>query len=99
MIRTNQILENIPQITIIEDIYLAAYLVMRGKTAFPFIVSDRVNWEILEHSLAEIADYHRNPSIPIKDYVRVVRDLRSEMYQTKTVHRQLTTGKEGENKQ
>jgi len=85
--------------SIVVDANVAAYLVMKGFMAIPFIQtkssadqSSRVAWDIQgdERSIdAEMKKYYGNERIGIMDYVRVLKEIRSEMYTIKSVKGQL----------
>jgi hypothetical protein len=82
-----------------------AFLVLRGFIAIPFIqtekggdigrgtdTSSRVAWDIEDEDGkvdAEIKMYYSNEKVGVHDYVRVLKDVRSQMYSTKQVANQL----------
>lgn len=85
--------------SIVVDANVAAYLVMKGFLAIPFIKtkssadqSSRVAWDIQGDEDAidkEVKKYYGNERVGILDYVRVLKDIRSEMYGIKSVKGQL----------
>ena len=94
------------KVTTIEDANIVAYLVLQGFIAIPFIqtekgkeadsqISSRVAWDIEaeEGKLdAEIKKYYGNESVGVHDFVRVLKDVRSQMYSVKQVNNQLKRG-------
>lgn len=85
--------------SIVVDANVAAYLVMKGFVAIPFIKSKsvegqgaRVAWDIQGDQDAidrEMKKYYANEKIGILDYVRILKDIRGEMYQVKSLSGQL----------
>jgi len=85
--------------SIIVDANVAAFLVMKGFVCIPFIKSkstegqgSRVAWDIQGDQGAidnEMKRYYGNEKIGILDYVRVLKDIRSEMYNVKSLSGQL----------
>ena len=85
--------------SIVVDANVAAYLVMKGFIAIPFIKSkssegqgSRVAWDIQGEQDAidqEMKRYYRNEKVGILDYVRILKDIRSEMYNVKSLSGQL----------
>jgi len=85
--------------SIVVDANVAAFLVMRGFIAIPFIKSksseghgSRVAWDIQGDQGAidkEMKKYYANEKIGILDYVRILKDIRSEMYNIKSIKGQL----------
>ena len=90
-------------VTTIEDANIVAFLVLRGFIAIPFIKqekgdgdkdysSSRVAWDIEasdEKIAAEIKRYYGNERVGVHDFVRVLKDIRSQMYNTKSMTNQL----------
>lgn len=85
--------------SIVVDANVAAYLVMKGFVAIPFIKSksvegqgSRVAWDIQGDQDAidsEMRKYYRNEKVGILDYVKILKDIRSEMYGIKALKGQL----------
>lgn len=88
--------------SIVVDANVAAYLVMKGFVAIPFIKSkstegqgSRVAWDIQGDQYAidcEMKRYYRNEKIGILDYVRILKDIRAEMYGIKALKGELKEG-------
>jgi hypothetical protein len=79
---------------VLEDANVVAYLIMKGHIAIPFIshISDhtaRVSWDIQGDVEDTLRGYYSNESVGVRDFVRILKDVRSEMYSTKTMARQL----------
>jgi len=84
---------------IVEDANVVAYLVLKGYLAIPFIKSkaidnqsSRVAWDVQGSESAidkELKRFYRNEAIGILDYVRILKDIRSEMYGIKSIKGQL----------
>lgn len=84
------------------DANVVAYLVMKGFIAIPFIKSkstegqgSRVAWDIQGDADAidkEMKRYYRNEKVGILDYVRILKDIRGEMYQIKSLKGELKEG-------
>jgi len=93
------------KVTTIEDANIVAFLVLRGFIAIPFIQTEKggdigrgtdtssmVAWDIEDEDGkvdAEIKMYYSNEKVGVHDYVRVLKDVRSQMYSTKQVANQL----------
>ena len=90
--------EEVNSVTVV-DANIAAYLVMKGYIAIPFIKSkssgdqsSRVAWDIQGTQGAidkEMKLYYGNERVGILDYVRILKDIRSEMYTIKSIKGQL----------
>jgi hypothetical protein len=88
--------------SIVIDANVAAYLVMKGFIAIPFIKNkssegqgSRVAWDIQGDQDAidyEMRKYYGNEKVGILDYVRILKDIRSEMYGIKSLKGQLKEG-------
>ena len=91
--------ENSVNNSIVVDANVAAFLVLKGFIAIPFIKSkasedqsSRVAWDIQGDEDAidkEVRKYYSNEKVGILDYVKVLKDIRSEMYGIKSVKGQL----------
>jgi len=93
------------KVTTIEDANIVAFLVLRGFIAIPFIqtekggdtgrgtdTSSRVAWDIEDVDGkvdSEIKMYYGNDKVGVHDFVRVLKDVRSGMYSTKQIGKQL----------
>lgn len=85
--------------SIVVDANICAWLVLKGFIAIPFIKSEssenqssRVAWDIQGDEDAidkEVKNYYGNQKVGILDYVKVLKDIRSEMYGIKAVKGQL----------
>ena len=83
----------------IDDANIVAYLVMKGYVAIPYIKSEasenqssRVAWDVQGDQDAiesEIKMFWSNERIGIRDYIRVLKDIRSDMYNIKNMKGQL----------
>jgi len=81
------------------DANVVAYLVLRGYVAIPFIKSKssegqsaRVAWDVQGSPDAidrEMKKYYANEKVGIMEYVRILKDIRGEMYQIKSIRGQL----------
>jgi len=88
--------------TVIEDANVVAFLAMKGYTAIPYIKheakegqSSRVAWDVQGDPEAielEIKMFWANERVGIRDYIRILKDVRSNMYGIKQVHNQLRKG-------
>jgi hypothetical protein len=85
--------------SIVVDANVAAFLILKGLVLIPFIKnratddqSARVAWDVQGDPDAidkEVKNYYRNEKIGILDYVKILKDIRGEMYQIKAVKGQL----------
>jgi len=85
--------------SIVVDANVAAYLVMKGLIAIPFIKSkssdgqgSRIAWDVQGDQQTidrEMRRYYGNEKVGILDYVRILKDIRGEMYQIKSLKGQL----------
>jgi len=86
-------------VSTVVDANLVAYLVMKGFIAIPFIKSkssegqsSRVAWDIQGKQEAidkEMNRYYSNERVGILDYVRILKEIRGEMYNIKSLKGQL----------
>lgn len=81
-------------VTVIEDVNMVAFLVLRGFLAVPYVKphaeSDqgRVAWDIQGDCKNEIKLFYANDFVPVKDYVRALKEVRAEMYSVKQIDQQ-----------
>jgi hypothetical protein len=85
--------------TVIEDAMIVAYLVMKNYLAIPYIKMEatgsqgsRVAWDVQgdpEAIESEIKMFWANEKVGIRDYTRVLKDIRSNMYTMKSMKGQL----------
>jgi hypothetical protein len=83
----------------IDDANIVAYLVMKGYIAIPYIKteatesqSSRVSWDVQGDTDAintEVKMFWANERVGIRDYVRILKDIRSTMYTVKNMKGQL----------
>jgi len=87
----------------IEDANIVSYLVWRGFIAIPFVQTEkggdgkerntsRVAWDVdSEDGKVEqaVRDYYNNDKVPIHDFIRVLKDVRSGLYNCKQMSGQL----------
>lgn len=83
----------------VEDANIVAFLVMKGYIAIPYIKSEssesqgsRVAWDVqgdADAIQAEINIFWANERVGIWDYVRTLKDIRSSMYNIKSIKGQL----------
>jgi hypothetical protein len=82
--------------SVIEDANVVAFLMMKGYVAIPFIqTTKQVAWEVQGDEKAidtEIRMFQSNERIGIRDYVIILKDIRSQMYLIKQLHNQLKKG-------
>ena len=91
--------EPVKDVTVIEDAMIVAYLVMKNYLAIPYIKSEatsnqgsRVAWDVQGDQNAienEIKMFWANEKVGIRDYARVLKDIRSNMYTLKSMKGQL----------
>ena len=87
------------EVVTVEDANIVAFLVLKGYIAIPYIKtestesqSSRVAWDVqgdADAIEAEIAIFWANERIGIRDYVRILKDIRSNMYNVKALKGQL----------
>ena len=83
----------------INDANIVAYLVMKGYVAIPYIKSEasenqssRVSWDVQgdpDAINAEVKIFWENERVGIRDYVRILKDIRGTMYEIKNMKGQL----------
>ena len=84
----------------IDDANMVAFLIFKGFMAIPFIKeekgeesSSRVAWVIESESERDVTaamnQYYHNERIGIQDFVRILKDVRGQMYQVKQANNQL----------
>lgn len=83
----------------IDDANIVAYLVMKGYIAIPYIKSEatdsqssRVSWDVQgdpDAINAEVKMFWENERVCIRDYVRILKDIRSTIYTIKSMKGQL----------
>lgn len=84
-------------VTTIEDANIVAYLAMKGFIAIPFVQipeangrGARVAWDVQGDVNTEIENYYGDKSI--QDFVRMLKDIRNQMYSCKQISNQLKKG-------
>lgn len=82
--------------TVIENANLVAFLVLNGFIAIPFIIkeavgheSSRVAWDVQGDIESTLKRYHANEKVGVKDFVRCLVDVRTQMYSQKQIKGQL----------
>jgi hypothetical protein len=85
--------------SIVVDANIAAFLSLKGFILIPFVKSkasedqsSRVAWDVQADEDAiekEMRNYYRNEKIGILDYVKILKEKRSEMYAVKAAKGQL----------
>lgn len=84
----------------IDDANMVAFLVLKGFVAIPYISKEstggdgsRVSWDVQEKEgidlNAEIRKFNINEMVGVHDFVRILKDIRGQMYSTKQLHNQL----------
>lgn len=84
---------------LIDDANIVAYLVMKGYVAIPYIKSEasenqssRVSWDVqgdVDAINEEVKIFWSNERVGIRDYVMILKDIRSNMYNIKNLKGQL----------
>ena len=88
--------EDKKEISIIEDVYIVAYLVTKGFRAIPFIKDrlrrndSRVAWNIEGDIIEVVNGYYNNEQVDLYDYVKTLKDVRAEMYNLKQANKNQT---------
>lgn len=78
-------------ITTVEDANLVAFLIMRGYVVIPYIKSHkegmerRVAWDVQGDADRDIKRYFANEKVPIKDFIRSLKEVRNDMYNIKSI--------------
>lgn len=75
--------------TVLEDANLVAFLVMKGHIAIPFIKDgdkSRVAWDVQGDVKKHVDEYYNNALVGIRDFVTHLKEVRSGMYNTKTIN-------------
>ena len=91
--------EKVKDTVSINDANIVAYLVMKGYIAIPYIKTEasenqgsRVSWDVQgdpDAINAEVKIFWENERVGIRDYVRVLKDIRGTMYEIKNMKGQL----------
>ncbi len=83
--------KKVTKITTIEDVNIVAYLMLKGFQAIPYLKETkdgqgpRVAWDVAGSRVdAVIEKYYGNDKIGIRDYVRVLKEVRGGMYSLKS---------------
>ena len=86
-------------VVVMEDANMVAFLVMKGCVAIPYIKTkssesqgSRVVWDVQGDTDAietEIEMFWANERVGIRDYVRILKDVRNSMYSLKQMKGQL----------
>ena len=81
--------------TVIEDANIVSFLMLKGFVAIPFLrnpnnpnESSRVAWDVQGEVEAEIRNYYQNELVGIHDFVKVLKEVRSQMYNVKQISNQ-----------
>ena len=89
------------KVTTIEDANIVAFLVLKGFICIPFIQTEksekggdkggsaRVAWDVEGEVAPVIHKFYENENVGVHDYVRVLKDVRSQMYNCKSMANQL----------
>jgi hypothetical protein len=82
--------------TTVEDANIVAFLAMMGYIAIPYICSkarpgqgSRIAWDIDADVSDTIKKYYHNEKVGVKDFVRSLKEVRTEMYNVKQMNNQL----------
>ena len=77
-------------ISTVEDVYLVAYLVSRGLVAIPYMKESkegeqpRVVWDVEGNNAEKVRlDYYRNAPVGIKDFIRSLKEVKTDMHTTR----------------
>ena len=91
--------EKVKDTVSINDANIVAYLVMKGYIAIPYIKTEasenqgsRVSWDVQgdpDAINAEVKIFWENERVGIRDYVRILKDIRGTMYEIKNMKGQL----------
>jgi len=83
----------------IDDANMIAYLELKGYTAIPYIKTEasenygsRVSWDVIgnvDQINEEIGRFWANETVGVRDFVRILKDVRSNMYNLKNMKGQL----------
>lgn len=91
--------------SIVVDANVAAYLKLKGFILIPFVKSkansdqsSHVAWDVRADEDVldkQMEKYYANEKIGIQDYVRILKETRSEMYGVKSIKGQLKEQERG----
>ena len=81
------------RVTVIEDANIVAFLTLKGCIAIPYIQTEtkeggesaRVCWDVEGDISEEVKKYYGNEKVGVYTFVRMLKDVRSQMYNCKSM--------------